>query len=112
MGSKFTRETDHSALTSIINNTLAASRINRWFLLSQEYNFKIKVYRRKNKYSGRSSDSFGPRREKNEKGNYDRVKCVQAKRGFIFKRGNRAKLKKKYGLKKLMGKDYISFLTS
>lgn len=39
---KFTLETDHSALASLMNNRFANSRIYRWTLLIQEFSFNIK----------------------------------------------------------------------
>lgn len=40
--SRFTLETDHAALTFLMNNRFANSRIYRWSLLIQEYSFNIK----------------------------------------------------------------------
>lgn len=42
LGAKFYVETDHAALTTIMNNRYANNRIHRWLLLLQEYNFEIK----------------------------------------------------------------------
>lgn len=42
LGNKFTIETDNQALTSILNNKFGNSRIHRWALLLQEYDFEIK----------------------------------------------------------------------
>lgn len=48
LGKKFTIETDHSALISILNNKYGNSRVHRWSLLLQEYDFNIKYIKGKN----------------------------------------------------------------
>lgn len=42
LGAKFYIETDHAALTTIMNNKYANNRIHRWILLLQEYDFEIR----------------------------------------------------------------------
>ncbi|CAG9829820.1 unnamed protein product [Diabrotica balteata] len=42
LGKEFTIETDHQALTSILNNKYGNSRIHRWSLILSEYSFEIK----------------------------------------------------------------------
>lgn len=42
LGAKFYIETDHAALTTIMNNRYANNRIHRWLLLLQEYDFEIR----------------------------------------------------------------------
>ncbi|KAK9887623.1 hypothetical protein WA026_023582 [Henosepilachna vigintioctopunctata] len=42
LGSKFIIETDHLGLTSIMENRYGNSRIHRWSLILQEYEFEIK----------------------------------------------------------------------
>lgn len=42
LGAKFIVETDHSSLTTILKNRFGNSRIHRWGLILQEYDFEIK----------------------------------------------------------------------